>query len=803
MFQNLESVKYYVLLGDYNLPDIDWSKLTASKNVSREFLTFCFKIGASQFVNQPTRGENIIDLVLCSQINFVQELHTDVPFSTSDHNVIICDLIPHSKLKKEPIVKPCFQKADFELINAFLGTLDWDVIYRDCTSAQEYWSAFKGIVDTVILNFVPFVSNKTKRSVPWFSPKLNRLRNIKQRRWRIYDNNRNVITYARYLAAAGKFKSEFISSKCTYEQKLFTNAKVDSKKFHRYVKNQNTVASTIPCLKRNDASLATTDYDKCCVFSEYFCSVFTEDNNILPDFEVNCNSSLSSFTCTVNDVIKTVLNLKNNSAPGADNITPYFLKNVLAHIANPLTTVYNVSLMEGTVPADWKVAYITPIYKKGDAHRASQYRPVSLTSVICKILERIIREQLLKYMSENDFLPKDQHGFLSKKSTVSNLLECLDKWSNTFDKSHSNQSDIIYLDYSKCFDTVCHSKLLYKLGKYGINGSAFNWLSIFLNNRVQHVKINNTLSPPATVSSGVPQGSVLGPLLFLCFSADLPSVIKYSNISIYADDTKLFREISSYYDCLLLQYDLVNVCDWATKWQLRLNAEKTKKLTIGIDKFNFDYSIDGNVIESVESMCDIGVHIQSNLKFTIHCNHVIKKAYFQIHNIFNTFKHQSSDFYLKLYTCYVRPILDSCSQVWSPIQKGNIDRIEKVQRYFTRRLPGLADMPYTDRLHYLHIESLEERRIKSDLTLFYKWINNDVIIDVPNSFKIVSSYRNHDKYLYHFYSRTDKRKYYWSNRLVKYWNSLDSDTVNAANVHYFKEKLKDFNLIGRGSIFCS
>ena len=797
----IDNVKHFTLLGDFNVPDVNWSQLTAQSNIAREFLTFSLKIGAHQCVEIATRNENILDLIFCSDRNFIQNIQLDAPFCTSDHSSIICNMLPLAKSNKTNVRKPCFQKADFNLINAFLATVDWNVVYTDCSTTEDYWRAFKNILDTVIFNFVPFVNVGPNKNKPWFNDKLHRLRMIKQRRWRKYFNNSNVVTYAEYKAAAQSFRSEFLASKCEYEQKIFgDNNNVDSKRFHNYVRKQTTVASSIPCLKRSDGSLATTDYEKSCLFSEYFSSVFTADNNVLPDFNPDCNSNLNSFSCSVNDVIKVVRKLKNNSAPGIDNYTPFFLKQILAHIANPLTQVFNISLREGVVPSDWKTALITPIFKKGDPQKPSQYRPVSLTSVVCKILERIIREQLIRYLVENSIIPNEQHGFLSKKSITTNLLECLDKWTKNFDDG--KQTDIIYLDYSKCFDTVCHSKLLFKLSQYGINGSSLEWLKCFLSNRIQHVKINNSLSPPANVISGVPQGSVLGPVLFLCFSADLKFVVQNCEISIYADDTKLFKRIENVTDCCYLQQDLDAVSNWATRWQLRLNPDKTKRLTIGKIRYDYDYTLNNMVIETVDSICDLGAIIQSNLKYTKHCSNVIKKAHFAIRNMFNTFRNHDCNFYVMLYTCYIRPILESSPQVWSPIQKGNIDRIERVQRYFTKRLPGLKEVPYLNRLNQLKLESLECRRIQSDLVLFYKMIHGKTNINI-DSFRFTHSYRGHDKTLFLNYSRTDKRKYYWVNRIVHFWNSLPHNVVNSTSISAFKSRIIDITFTGRGSIYCA
>ena len=385
---------------------------------------------------------------------------------------------PFTKQARNNDVKPNFTQADYALINAFLNTLNWEEIYGNCTTAEDHWKAFQNILDTIILNFVPFTSSQPNKNVPWFSDSLRRLRLIKQRRWQKYDRNQNIVSYARYQESAKKFKSEFLLSKCNYEKRLFNEKCVDSKKFHNYVRRQNTVCSSIPCLRTADGVLSTSDFEKANALSNQYASVFVNDNGIFPEFNVNCNSSLDNFSCDIQSMIKIIKQLKNNSAPGPDSLTPFFLKNIVASIANPLCKLYNCFLAEGFIPNEWKVAYIIPIYKKGDPQNPANYRPVSLTSVLCKILERIVRQQMLSYLIENDLIPKCQHGFLSKKSTVTNLLECLDNWTANFDRGH--QTEVIYLDYSKCFDTVSHPKLLYKLSKMGFGGQAYNWIESFL-----------------------------------------------------------------------------------------------------------------------------------------------------------------------------------------------------------------------------------------------------------------------------------------------------------------------------------
>ena len=258
----------------------------------------------------------------------------------------------------------------------------------------------------------------------------------------------------------------------------------------------------------------------------------------------------------------------------------------------------------------------------------------------------------------------------------------------------------------------------------------------------------------------------------------------------YADYTKLYRANCSMNDCSLLQLDLDQVYLWASAWQLKLNPDKTKHLRIGNCKYDFRYSLNGVNIDKVDSVNDIGIQIQSNLKFTNHCNSLVKKGHFNIRNLFNTFKGHDVKFYVNIYKTYIRPILESSSQVWSPYLKGNSDKIESVQRYFTRKLLGYIEVSYEERLSRLNLESLKSRRIKADLLLYYKVSNSLININTEGSIRPFNNHRGHNKNLYHFYSRTEARKNFWANRIVTYWNKLNINIVNSKSIVEFKKKMK-------------
>ncbi len=276
--------------------------------------------------------------------------------------------------------------------------------------------------------------------MPWFNQNLNCLRAIKQRRWNKYLQSKNIVSHAQYKESAKRFQSEFIKANCSYERSLFADQNTSSK-FYGYVKNQMSVKDPIPSLK-NDGSLADTDYQKACEFS-VSSSVFVENNNTLPEFCPVCDDSLMEFTCNVRDVIKVIKKLKTNSYSGPYGLSGYFLKNTVARIAGPLCILFRISLSEGNVPGDWNSAFVVPLHKKGDVRCLDNYRPVSLISTVSKILEQIIRSQLLDYMLKNSIIPKIQHGFVPKKSIATNLLECLNDWTSNFDNNVA--TDIVYL----------------------------------------------------------------------------------------------------------------------------------------------------------------------------------------------------------------------------------------------------------------------------------------------------------------------------------------------------------------------
>ena len=405
---------------------------------------------------------------------------------------------------------------------------------------------------------------------------------------------------------------------------------------------------------------------------------------------------------------------------GPDEIHPRVLKECAENLYFPLYCVMRQSLDQGKLPDIWKKANVTPIFKKGEKSVTGNYRPVSLTSHVCKLTEKIIRQALVQHLENHDLICDEQHGFRKARSCLTNLLSTLEDWTSMYDEGTA--FDAIYLDFRKAFDTVPHGRLIYKLHKYGIRGNISAWIEDFLRDRKQRVIVNRSKSSWLKVSSGVPQGSVLGPVLFLLYINDLPAVIS-SSCKIFADDTKVYHQVLSLGDHDILQGDLENLAKWSKEWLLAFNEDKCKVLNVGKRNLKYNYTMNNKSLEKVTEEKDLGVIVTDSLTFSKHIGKIAAKANSILGMIKRTFSYFSKESLLTLYKSYVRPHLEFCVQAWSPFLKKDIIILEKVQRRATKLLAGITNLSYEERLRILQLTTLEDRRLRGDLIEMYKILN--------------------------------------------------------------------------------
>ena len=334
---------------------------------------------------------------------------------------------------------------------------------------------------------------------------------------------------------------------------------------------------------RKGVNLISDSKGKAELLLDQFKSVFTKSSdNQLPPTRLRAKNNIQPIHITEKGLKKLLEKVNPNKASGPDNIPNRFLKQCASQLTPILQTLLQKSLDTGELPTDWRDANISSIYKKGDKHLPENYRPVSLTSVICKILEHIICRHLLKHLESNKILTNLNHGFRSGYSCETQLITTLDDLLNEHNKGH--QVDIAILDFSKAFDTVPHNKLLHKLQQYRIHGNIHTWLTNFLTKRNMRTIVEGETSNETTVDSGVPQGTVLGPIMFLCHINDLPDCVN-SSVRLFADDCLLYRTIKNEKDHHTLQKDLLNLEKWASDWGTRFNAKKCYIMSINKIKF--------------------------------------------------------------------------------------------------------------------------------------------------------------------------------------------------------------------------
>ena len=402
-------------------------------------------------------------------------------------------------------------------------------------------------------------------------------------------------------------------------------------------------------------------------------------------------------------------------------------------------------------------------------------------------MESIVRDAIVAHLTKHNILNDGQHGFVPGRDCITQLVLCLDDWTRTIE--NGDAFDIIYTDFAKAFDSVAHVRLLRKLESIGIKGDILNWIKTFLNGRTQRVNVDGKLSKWTKVISGIPQGSVLGPLLFVIFINDMPDEVKFSVCKLFADDCKLYSTVVGADN--KLQEDLTKLEEWSKKWQLPFNANKCKAMHLGNNNPNFTYYLNNHPLEMTRNEKDLGVIIDDSLKFHEHTASAVKKANQILGVVKKSYNARDKTTICTLYKALVRPHLEYGNAIWGPFLLGDIRKIEAVQRRATKLIPDLKDKSYQERLIHLELPSLVYRRMRGDMILMFKIMNGLVRIDHNLLFtpQTLQHTRGHPQKVFKHHATKLARVNSFSQRSIKDWNSLPTYVAQAPSMNLFKERL--------------
>ena len=635
----------------------------------------------------------------------------------------------------------------------------------------------------------------SKRGARNYPLSVRKLQRSKCRAWRLYKQYKTDALKVKYTTSKKKCDDAIESFIKKQEEHLISNGNLGS--FYRYVNGKLTFRSGVSTLKDLNGIPLLDDMAKAERLSEYFSSVFTVDNGVLPHIsrKVDDETELNNIDFTPDLVYKHLRKLKEKTSSGPDLLPALLLKNLAGSLAEPLSLLFSKLFSMSAIPDIWKLAIVTPVYKKGSPSDASNYRPISLTCILSKLMESVIKDTMLSYLLEHKLINKQQHGFISKRSTCSQLLECINDWSVSL--NHKQSIDVAYIDFSRAFDSVVHSKLYLKLIASGITGDLLDWIHDFLTNRLQAVRVANSTSSFRPVLSGVPQGSVLGPLLFLIYINDIVDIFgRGLTVKLYADDVKLYTEIRDIESITELQLGLEQLYDWADEWQLCISLNKCSVLHVGKSNPRHVYSLRAVLLPGATVAIDLGVIVDDKLCFTSHYASIVKKAHQRASLILRCFKCRDPLFLTKAYIVYVRPLLEYCSPVWAPVYIKDIALLESVQRRFTKRLTGMKDHNYIQRLSKLNLDTLEARRLKTDLITMFKILNNLIDVDFRDFFSLstIAHTRGHRFKLNKPVCKNNVRLFSFSCRRIDCWNSLPDDVIYCESLQSFKTRLNYVDL---------
>lgn len=798
------NIQNIFITGDFNLD-------TLKQTTNRKINDICQHFNLEQVINEPTHytetSASIIDLFFTSQKNLVVLSGVGEPFLEQNiryHCPIYCVL----KLKKPANATYMrhiwlYDRGNYEALSDELMHTNWNELKN---SDIEIYAS--NIVDKILNTASNYIPNKTIKirtsDPPWLTNNIRRLMRKRKRLYDKYKSSKNQSDFDNYKRVRNEVTKEIRNSKKAEIDKLSDKLKSNNlgqndwwKTLKYFIKPEQS--SAIPPLNKN-GSIFSDDTDKANLLNNFFVeqSILDETGATLPPSDFDRPHLLDSINVTPAEVEIVLRSLKLGKASGPDLINNRLLKELARPLALPLSDLYNYSLSEGKVPDAWKKANVTPIFKKDDPSEVSNYRPISLLSTVGKVLEKIVHKYIFNFFRDHNIITTLQSGFVAGDSTVNQLLDLYNTLCKALDEGKEVRA--IFCDVSKAFDRVWHKGLLYKLSLVGITGSLLSWFTSYLYNRKQRVVLPGGSSSWKSVKAGVPQGSILGPLLFLLYINDIVENIN-SSIRLFADDTSLFIIVDNPVTAAAqLNSDLTKIHDWANKWLVKFNPAKSESMIFSrkVNKPQHPaVTMNNEPVSEVNVHKHLGVYLSRDCSWHEHLEYIKNKAWTRI-NLMRKLKFKLDRKSLEVvYLSFIRPLLEYADVVWDNCSQYEVNELEKIQYEAARIVTGATRLVSINSLFIeTGWESLSSRRKKHKLLLFYKMKNNlspDYLsVLVPPTVGSITRYplRNAENLLT---VQASSQQYYNSflPTAVRDWNDLSEEIRNVPNLLSLKKKLNE------------
>ena len=786
-------VAYRVIAGDFNLPEICWDPPTFPPKLTLFSEAFISGNWVQQ-ITIPTRKCNTLDLLFTANVEYCS-VDTLNLCSFSDHEIIRGILTLNAEtnqLSKYKYFHRVYHTCTKENVISMIRSFDWSNFFSSNDLKYSFDSFYKYLTDCLDI-LAPLSTKFTNNKAPGHLSIAAR-RKLRQLRKAL------ICTHDYYALAR---MNEILINEENHRLNRIRNLELSIVKKNCNGKDLSKLFKSRLSYSRQQIRLMFDPVKKafienridiCNLFADHYSSNFSSNILNCPTSGQLYNAVLSNITFSVSDISKLISCFRHSYSSGPDGLSSNILKMALPDIAPMMAKLFSLSMEFSEYPHVWKSTYIRPHFKSGSKLNVDNFRPINVTSILSRIMEKIIKNQMLSFLTLQNVINNYQYGFLSKRSCSTCLTDFFDLLTSYKDNNIS--AAILYFDFSKAFDTVPHEGLIYKLRMFGIINPLYKWLQSFLENRTLVVTLNNSLSTPRPIKSGVIQGSVLGPLLFLLYVNDISKEIHHGKSFLYADDLKIVYNLSDRSPSDItndIQRDLARIDNWCTTWGMRLNTSKCGIMYVGKNCLTNPLILNGVNLDIIYSVNDLGVLYTNTLSFSPHIASITSKA-------IRTSEFISRNFFMNkikvlLFKTLVVPRLQYCSFIYSSANRSDIVKTERVQRRFTKRITSLhSDAGYLTRCKDLNLDPIWLVRLKLNLLFIFKLLNGYCHTNSNVRLKSASQYvlRNSAGRICIDRVKSRSRANFFLQRYSRIWNQLPERLRLLKSPSSFKSELNYF-----------